>query len=136
MKETSGTGELTVKSQLNAGDQLLISVSDTGAGLPTDRADKIFDAFFTTKPQGVWDFRSVGLSLSRTAATCGPPPTLGGSNLPVHAAEQYKGCCLNYDGLVPATATATKRQIRECLTASHPVLPRNTNSAPVDSGLD
>jgi signal transduction histidine kinase len=62
MKQTNGAGELTIKSQHNSGNQLLISVSDNGPGLPPDRADKIFDAFFTTKTQGT----GMGLSISRS----------------------------------------------------------------------
>jgi signal transduction histidine kinase len=62
MKERDAAGELTVRSQHNPGDLLLISVSDTGAGLPPDHADKIFDPFFTTKPQGT----GMGLSISRS----------------------------------------------------------------------
>ena len=50
MKDTGGV--LTVKSQLREDGQIEISVSDTGPGLPLDKADQIFDAFFTTKPQG------------------------------------------------------------------------------------
>jgi PAS domain S-box-containing protein len=45
-------GVLTVKSQLKKNGQIEISVSDTGPGLPAGKADQIFDAFFTTKPQG------------------------------------------------------------------------------------
>jgi PAS domain S-box-containing protein len=62
MKERDAAGELTIKSQHNPGDPLLISVSDTGPGLPSEQADKIFDAFFTTKPQGT----GMGLSISRS----------------------------------------------------------------------
>src|ERR1700688_2674558 len=47
MKETADGSELIIKS--NAADgQLLISVSDTGVGLPPEQ-DQIFMAFFTTK---------------------------------------------------------------------------------------
>jgi PAS domain S-box-containing protein len=60
MKDTSG--ELTIKTELDQGGQLLISVSDTGVGLPTEKADEIFDAFFTTKPQG----SGMGLTISRS----------------------------------------------------------------------
>ena len=42
--------------------QLLISVSDTGIGLPAEKADQIFDAFFTTKTQG----SGMGLAISRS----------------------------------------------------------------------
>jgi signal transduction histidine kinase len=50
MKDTGGV--LTVKSQLREDGQIEIAVKDTGPGLPVDKADQIFDAFFTTKPQG------------------------------------------------------------------------------------
>jgi PAS domain S-box-containing protein len=62
IKDTKGAGELTIRSQPNPGGQLLISVSDSGAGLPSDQANKIFDAFFTTKPDGT----GMGLSISRS----------------------------------------------------------------------
>lgn len=39
-------GELTVRSQLQD-SQLLLSVSDPGVGLPTEKAKQIFAAFFT-----------------------------------------------------------------------------------------
>jgi PAS domain S-box-containing protein len=54
-------GELAVKSQLQDG-QLQFSVSDTGVGLPIEQMDKIFSAFFTTKPQG----SGMGLAISRS----------------------------------------------------------------------
>jgi signal transduction histidine kinase len=60
MKETAG--ELTIKSQLANDGQLLMSVSDTGVGLPADKADEIFNAFFTTKPQGT----GMGLAITRS----------------------------------------------------------------------
>jgi signal transduction histidine kinase len=50
MKDTGGI--LTVKSQLRKDGQIEIAVKDTGPGLPVGQADKIFDAFFTTKVQG------------------------------------------------------------------------------------
>ena len=59
MKDTSG--ELTVTSKKTADGQLLISVIDSGIGIAPDRADRIFEAFFTTKPQGT----GMGLSISR-----------------------------------------------------------------------
>jgi len=60
MKETGGV--LTVKTQLDENGQLLISVSDTGVGLPKEKIEQIFDAFVTTKPQG----SGMGLSISRS----------------------------------------------------------------------
>jgi PAS domain S-box-containing protein len=60
MKDTAG--ELTIKSELGQDGQLLISVSDTGVGLPGEKADQIFNAFFTTKPQG----SGMGLAICRS----------------------------------------------------------------------
>jgi PAS domain S-box-containing protein len=63
MKEADGARELAIKSQRDENDQLLlISVNDTGVGLPLQMADKFFTAFFTTKPHGT----GMGLSISRT----------------------------------------------------------------------
>ena len=50
------------KSQLAEDGQLLISVTDTGVGLPTDNVERIFNAFFTTKSQGA----GLGLSIARS----------------------------------------------------------------------
>src|SRR5258708_35348774 len=61
MKETSGRSELTIKSEAGDG-QLLISVSDTGVGLPQEQAEQIFKAFFTTKDNGT----GMGLPISRS----------------------------------------------------------------------
>ncbi len=61
MKETSGGSELAIKSEADDG-QLLISVSDTGVGLPPEQADQIFRAFFTTKENGT----GMGLPISRS----------------------------------------------------------------------
>jgi hypothetical protein len=49
IKNTGGV--VTVKSQLCEDGQIEIAVNDTGPGLPLDKADQMFDAFFTTKPQ-------------------------------------------------------------------------------------
>ncbi len=59
MKDSGG--ELTVRAQLQD-SQLLFSVSDTGVGLPTDKVDQIFSAFFTTKAQG----SGMGLAICRS----------------------------------------------------------------------
>jgi PAS domain S-box-containing protein len=59
MKDASG--ELTVTSKSTEDGQLLISVSDSGIGLPVGEIEHIFEAFFTTKSQGT----GMGLSISR-----------------------------------------------------------------------
>jgi len=60
MKGTGGA--LTIKSQLKDDGQLLILVTDTGVGLPAENKDRIFDAFYTTKPQG----SGMGLAITRS----------------------------------------------------------------------
>jgi signal transduction histidine kinase len=64
MKDVDGTRELVIKSQRAEDEQVLVSVSDTGVGLPSQKADQIFDAFFTTKPHGT----GMGLRISRSIA--------------------------------------------------------------------
>jgi PAS domain S-box-containing protein len=62
MPDAGMGGELSVKSQLAEDGQLLISVSDTGVGLPIGKDTEIFNAFFTTKSQGT----GVGLAITRS----------------------------------------------------------------------
>jgi signal transduction histidine kinase len=62
MRETDGIRELAIKSHSAENGHLLISVSDTGVGLPPQQAEQIFNAFFTTKLHGT----GMGLSISRS----------------------------------------------------------------------
>ena len=62
MKDVDGTRELIVKSQQAENEHLMVSVSDTGVGLPPQQAEQIFNAFFTTKPHGT----GMGLRISRS----------------------------------------------------------------------
>ena len=62
MEDMGTGGELTIKSQQGDNRQLLISVGDTGVGLEPEQAEEIFNAFFTTKPQG----SGMGLPISRS----------------------------------------------------------------------
>ena len=54
-------GELILTSNRTEEGHILISVSDSGIGLPAHEAERIYEAFFTTKPQGT----GMGLSISR-----------------------------------------------------------------------
>jgi len=62
MKEVDGARELAVKSQRTEKEEVRVSVSDTGVGLPPQQEEQIFNAFFTTKPHGT----GMGLRISRS----------------------------------------------------------------------
>jgi C4-dicarboxylate-specific signal transduction histidine kinase len=62
MKGMDGTRELAIKSQRAENENVLVSVTDKGVGLPAQQGDQIFNAFFTTKPHGT----GMGLRISRT----------------------------------------------------------------------
>ncbi|MGA7552677.1 MAG: ATP-binding protein [Candidatus Acidiferrales bacterium] len=62
MKDVDGTRELAIRSQRTENEQVLVSVLDTGVGLPQQHANQIFNAFFTTKSHGT----GLGLRISRS----------------------------------------------------------------------
>jgi C4-dicarboxylate-specific signal transduction histidine kinase len=62
MKDVEGTRELGIKSQRAQSREVVVSVTDTGVGLPPHQAEQIFNAFFTTKSHGT----GMGLRISRS----------------------------------------------------------------------
>ncbi len=62
MKDVDGVRDLAINARRPEKDQVLVSVSDTGVGLPQQQADQIFNAFFTTKLHGT----GMGLPISRS----------------------------------------------------------------------
>jgi signal transduction histidine kinase len=60
MKDTGGG--LTITARPNSQGQIIVSISDTGVGLPQESTEQIFDAFHTTKPEGT----GMGLAITRS----------------------------------------------------------------------
>jgi C4-dicarboxylate-specific signal transduction histidine kinase len=61
MKDVEGTLKLAIRSQRND-SEVIVSVSDSGVGLPSQQTEQIFNAFFTTKEHGT----GMGLRISRS----------------------------------------------------------------------
>ena len=55
--------ELVIAARNLDQDQVEVTVEDTGTGLDADKLQKIFDAFYTTKPGGM----GMGLSICRSS---------------------------------------------------------------------
>lgn len=60
MKGTGG--ELTIRVRSDSNDHIIVSISDTGVGLPSEGAERIFEPFQTTKPEGM----GMGLAITRS----------------------------------------------------------------------
>jgi PAS domain S-box-containing protein len=78
MADVDGTRELVIHSQLADDGQLMVTISDTGVGLPPELAKHIFDAFFTTKPHGT----GLGLRISRSIIESHGGCLWAGENIP------------------------------------------------------
>ena len=58
----SRPGKITVQTTTVGDLQTEVAVTDSGTGIPTDKLNKVFDAFYTTKRNGT----GLGLSIART----------------------------------------------------------------------
>jgi PAS domain S-box-containing protein len=84
MANVEGVRELTIHSQRAENGHILVSVSDSGVGLPPELTAHIFDAFFTTKPHGT----GMGLRISRSIVEAHGGRLWTGDNTP-HGASFY-----------------------------------------------
>ena len=53
---------LTIVSRQDGADAVVVEVRDSGSGLDAERAERLFEAFYTTKSEGI----GIGLSISRS----------------------------------------------------------------------
>src|ERR1051325_8538780 len=61
-KSKDGPRELSVSSNVDEKSNVIVAVKDSGDGLDTANLERVFDAFYTTKPEGM----GMGLAISRT----------------------------------------------------------------------
>jgi two-component system sensor kinase FixL len=54
--------ELTIVSGMDCTNDLFVEVHDTGPGLHPEQLDRLFQSFYTTKPDGI----GMGLAISRS----------------------------------------------------------------------
>jgi signal transduction histidine kinase len=59
---TDRSRELIIRSQQEETDAICVAVQDAGVGIDPEDLDRIFTAFFTTKPEGL----GMGLAISRS----------------------------------------------------------------------
>ena len=62
----AGTGAITIETRREA-DAAIVTITDTGPGIPADVLGRVFDPFFTTKPVG--EGTGLGLSISYEIVT-------------------------------------------------------------------
>jgi C4-dicarboxylate-specific signal transduction histidine kinase len=77
MRDADGPRKLVITSR-RADREVMLSVSDTGAGLPAEHGQQIFEAFFTTKDHGT----GMGLSISRSIVQSHGGRLWAGDNVP------------------------------------------------------
>jgi signal transduction histidine kinase/CheY-like chemotaxis protein len=75
----AGENEIRVRITSEEGDRVVVTVTDTGPGIPPDILGRIFDPFFTTKPVGVgtglglWICQGIVTSVEGQIAVTSPP---------------------------------------------------------------
>ncbi len=77
--------EMVIRSRQDDAHQVLVSVTDCGVGIPDENADRLFNAFFTTKSSGM----GMGLSICRSIMEAHDGRLWATANLPHGAAFQF-----------------------------------------------
>ena len=82
---SEGPRELLVTTGSAESDGVLVAVRDTGPGLSPSSAERLFDAFYTTKPDGM----GMGLSICRSIIEAHGGRMWASANLPRGATFQF-----------------------------------------------
>jgi len=77
--------ELLIRSLQDETQQVLVSVTDCGVGISAENADRLFNAFFTTKTNGM----GMGLSICRSIIEAHGGRLWASANLPHGATFQF-----------------------------------------------
>jgi PAS domain S-box-containing protein len=77
--------ELAIQSRLDGTQQVLVSVTDCGVGISAKDADRLFNAFFTTKASGM----GMGLSICRSIIEAHGGRLWATANIPYGAMFQF-----------------------------------------------
>ena len=91
-----GSRELLISSEADGANGVRITVRDWGPGLEPETLDRLFDAFYTTKPDGM----GMGLSICRSIIEAHGGRVWATTNVP-------KGAVLQFT-LPPEAATASQ----------------------------
>ena len=82
---SEGSRELLISTGAAESDDVLVAVRDTGPGLPPSSAEHLFDAFYTTKADGM----GMGLSICRSIIEAHGGRLWASANLPRGAVFQF-----------------------------------------------
>ena len=77
--------ELVIRSRQDETQQVLVSVTDCGVGISAENADRLFNAFFTTKSSGM----GMGLSICRSIVEAHGGRLWATANIPHGATFQF-----------------------------------------------
>jgi signal transduction histidine kinase len=77
--------ELVIRSRQDETEQMLLSVTDCGVGISAENADRLFNAFFTTKASGM----GMGLSICRSIMEAHGGRLWATANVPHGATFQF-----------------------------------------------
>jgi C4-dicarboxylate-specific signal transduction histidine kinase len=80
-----GPREVVVRSEPDAAPGVLVTVRDSGPGLDPQHLDRLFEAFYTTKPHGL----GLGLAISRSIIAAHGGRLWASANVPRGAVMQF-----------------------------------------------